>query len=572
MAQMEQIKVPAYDPYEEVVLVLEQIQKALAKDPYNVKIFRDYAAMLSQVPEEHRKDEVPRNEWYRMMISRAMSHTESEAELYEYYVGSLKNDAKYSFDAYMLFLESKRMPEERFYQPRRKILKRAVDGIQRLIDGELDEMFLSMPPRVGKTTLCMFLYTWLIGKDPEASNLYCAFSDTITSAFYSGILEILQDPYTYRWSEVFPDSKIVKTNSKEEWLNIDRNKRYPSLTCRSLYGTLNGATDCSGLLLSDDLIGGIEEALNPARMDAAWSKVDNNMLTRAKGGAKILWVGTRWSIIDPAGRRLDLLENDPKYKDRRFEVVTLPALNDKDESNFDYDYGVGFSTEYYHQRRASFEHNNDMASFLAQYQQMPVEREGALFSAETMRFFNGIIPEDQGVTKIFMAVDPAFGGGDFVAGPVGVKVSSGDIYIVDVIFDDRDKKETIPRLVDIVLKYGVRQVQFGVNKMTVSYKEEFEKALRERSPNHRIAVTSKADSSQKSKQQKIFDLAPNIRDVMVFLDSSLRSREYTMFMQNVYGFTALGKNRHDDAPDSLAMLADMDINPSGAYRIFRREF
>lgn len=204
----------------------------------------------------------------------------------------------------------------------------------------------------------------MLGRNPEKSNLYSAFSDTITQAFYNGILEIITDDNTYLWHDVFPDVNIVATNAAMETLDLKRKKRYPSLTSRSLYGTLNGACDCNGILVSDDLIGGIEEALNKNRLDGTWSKVDNNLLPRAKENVNgILWIGTRWSLADPIGRRMELLQTSAAFANRKYKIINLPALNDKDESNFNYDYGVGFSTEYYRARRASFEANNDMASF-----------------------------------------------------------------------------------------------------------------------------------------------------------------------------------------------------------------
>ena len=532
----------------------------------NESAYRDYYAILknSSLP---KKEHHERCQW---LISAAGKRADN-AFFYELYKGALKLDAVDYFDSYLLYLESNRLPWERFYAPRRKILKRAVDAIQELIDGEVDEMFIQMPPRVGKTSLCVFLMTWLMGKYPNSSNLYCAFSDTITTSFYGGVMEVLNDPDTYLWNEVFPGARIVHTNSKEETVNIDRNSRYATLTARSIGGTLNGACDCSGLLLADDLIGSIEEVLNPSRLLNTWAKVDNNLLTRAKMSAKILWIGTRWSLADPAGRRMDLLMNDPKYENRRYREILLPALDENDESNFDYEYGVGFSTEYFHERRASFEHNNDMASWLAQYMQRPIERQGAVFTVEGMRYFNGVLP-NYAPDKIFMAVDPAFGGGDFVAGPVCVKYGD-DIYVTDVIYDDREKDKTIPHLIDIVLKNNVHQIQFGVNKLSMAYKEEFERKLRELEPSHRISITTKADTSTSSKTNKIVSVAPNIRDSMLFLDSTVRSKEYNMFMQNVFGFTIYrAAKAHDDAPDSLAMAIDMDMNPWGAYRVINRPF
>lgn len=253
----------------------------------------------------------------RSHISRGMK-TSAYAKLFDLYRRSLLFDAPYKFDSYLLYIEINRKPEERFYQPRRRILKQVVDNLQKLVDDELDELFISMPPRVGKTTILMFFVTWLIGRNSESSNLYSAYSDTITKAFYNGVLETIQDPMTYLWKDVFPSAKVVQTNSADETLNIDRKKRYPSLTCRSLYGTLNGACDCNGVEISDDLIGGIEEAMNKDRLMSAWSKVDNNLLPRAKEKAKILWCGTRWSMIDPAGLRMELLQT---MSDSRLAVL-----------------------------------------------------------------------------------------------------------------------------------------------------------------------------------------------------------------------------------------------------------
>ena len=124
---------------------------------------------------------------------------------------------------------------------------------------------------------------------------------------------------------------------------------------------------------------------------------------------------------------MELLQNDERFKTRRFAVINLSALDENDESQFNYDYGVGFSTEYYQQRRASFERNNDMASWAAQYMGEPIERDGALFTPDDFRYYNGELPTDVEPDRIFMAVDPAFGGGDFVASPGLLSVWRGHL-------------------------------------------------------------------------------------------------------------------------------------------------
>lgn len=471
------------------------------------------------------------------------------------------------FDSYLIYLEWNRKPEERFYLPRRKCILPFVRDLQDLVDDKLDELFLSCPPRVGKTSLLMFFVTWLIGRDSERSNLYSAYSDTITSAFYSGVLEVLNDPTTYLWHDIFPKARIVSTNSKNETINIDRNKRYASLTCRSLYGTLNGSCDADGMLISDDLLSGIEEALNKDRMITAWGKVDNNLLSRAKGTAKILWCGTRWSMTDPIGLRIDTIMNNEKFKNRRIKIINIPALDENDESNFDYMYNVGFSTEIYHQRRASFERNNDMASWLAQYMGEPIERDGAVFSPDDFRYYNGILPD--GVPdRIFMAVDPAWGGGDFVASPVCYKYGN-DIFVADVVYDNSDKRVTQRLVADKVIEHSVAALQVEATKTTEEYAGGIEMIL---SANGRkVNMTTKTSAQTKGgKQQRIFDKAPDIRERMIFLENGKRSKPYQLFMQNVFSFKMVGKNKNDDAPDSLCMAIEMDRTTSAKATIMPR--
>lgn len=486
------------------------------------------------------------------VYNKAISNVKAGySDSYSIYRKSLLYGSRYEFDKYMIQLEINRNPEDRFYLPRRKVLLPLVNAMQMLIDDELDELFLSLPPRIGKTTLLMFFVTFIIGKNSELTNLYSAFSDGITSAFYKGLLEVITDNVTYTWNEIFPDAVLASTNAAEETLDIDRRKRYHSITCRSLYGTLNGACDCNGFLLADDLLSGIEEAISPDRLDTAWRTVDNNLLPRGKGHTKILWCGTRWSQNDPAGRRMELVQNDATFRTRRYKIINVPALNKDDESNFNYEYGVGFSTEYYIQRRASFERNGDIASWVAQYMGEPIERQGTVFEPDTLRYFNGNLPCEP--SRIFMTCDPAFGGGDFVACPICAECGE-DVYIIDVVYSNLEKDVTQSMICERVIRHNISALLIECTKTTMAYKEGIEKML---DANKRtINIKTQFVSSIKSKNDRIMARAPEIRK-FYFLEDGKRSKEYQQFMNNVFSFKQIGKNKHDDAPDSLAMVVDM---------------
>ena len=469
-----------------------------------------------------------------------------------------------NFDHYMQALEYEREYSTKFYLPRRRVLLKTVKALQAIADGQLDELFISMPPRTGKSTLTTFYYTWQFGRTKgEPSNLYVSYSDMITGAFYNGILEIMQDPQTYKWNEVFPDCRIVSTNAKDETLDINRDKKYHTLTCRSLYGTLNGSCDCSegGTLIADDLLSGIEEAMNPDRLDSAWAKVDNNMLTRGPR-AKVIWVGTRWSLQDPIGRRLNLLETDFRFYNRRYTVINTPALNEKDESNFDYDSdNIRLTTEYFRQRRASFERNNAMCDWFAQYQGEPIERGNTLFEVEGFRYFNGDLPDGEPDRK-FMAVDPAFGGGDFTAAPI-IYQYGDDCYVVDVVYNDGEKNITQPLIASKIVKHMLTATQIEANKAFQGYVDGVQKEVNKL--DYKLKIVPQRAPNNASKEQRILDMAPNIREHFVFLNTDHRSKEYNLFMQNVFSFKVSGKNKHDDAPDALAQAAFMAITANMVF-------
>ena len=198
--------------------------------------------------------------------------------------------ARDMFDDFMLYIEWNRPLAEKYWLPRRNKLLPLCNALQELEDGALDELFLSQPPRTGKTTLIMFFLVWIMLRNSERSNLYCSYTDSVVKVLYQGILEVLNDTTTYLWHDVFPECNIASTDAKDLLINIDRRKRYASFTGRSLYGTLNGACDCNGYAIGDDLISGIEEAMNKDRLNNAWQKVDNNFLPRAKQNAKLLWI------------------------------------------------------------------------------------------------------------------------------------------------------------------------------------------------------------------------------------------------------------------------------------------
>lgn len=559
----------------EVRNLSEKIREKIKNEPKNYGAYEKYVQLMKNVLREDAEAGVSGLKWVSGVISERIPELARDGggivrDLMNLHHEALISAARDDFDSFMLAIEFNRPPSEQFWLPRRKKLMGICEALQELEDDKLDELFLACPPRIGKTALINMFLLWVMGRNSERSNLYCSFTAKPVETFYDGLLEVLNDSDTYGYGDVFPGTKLVGTNANDATLDLDRRKKYHSFTGRPIGGSLNGSCDSNGYIIGDDLVSGIEEALSKERMASLWQKVDNNFLTRAKEKCKRLWIGTRWSLVDPQGLRLDLIKNDPNYGDVRYKCLNTPALNGDGVSNFEYRYGVGFSTSYFEKRRASFERNNDMASWLAQYMGEPIERDGAIFNPDDLRYYNGVLPECD-PDRVFMAIDPAWGGGDYVAGPV-VYQYGDDLYVADVVYDNGDKRVTQPLIVKKVKEHGVQALFIEAVKTTKSYVEEVDSALRSGGVSINIQSTTKHYTGT-GKEQRIFDKAPDIRERMVFLESGKRSKEYELFMQNLFSFAIGRRNVHDDAPDSLAIALSMAIfGGSNRVEIVKRPF
>ena len=386
-------------------------------------------------------------------------------------------ESPHLLDSYAMYIEKDRKPEERFYLPRRRTLKKVVDKLQALEEDELDELFLHQPARTGKSQIITVGTAWHCARDSEISNLYVTYKEGLGGAFLDGVMEIWTDP-TYCHEDVF-HSKIARTDAKNHKVDLERKKKYATLSGKGLESGLNGEYDAYGWLILDDILEGIQDVLNPDILRRKQIVFDNNVMSRKKEQCKLILNGTIWSLHDLYMDRLSFLQNNPEAKHIRYDVLKIPALDpETDESNFDYDYGVGFSTKYYRTIRSKFEENDDMAGWLAQYQQEPIERDGALFNAQHMNFYNGQLPDEEPL-KVVSACDVALGGSDYLAMPVAYVYEDGSVYIHEVVFDNSEKKFTMPKVVSAIVNNKVTNAFFEANAGGEGYKDEVEGKLKE---------------------------------------------------------------------------------------------
>lgn len=458
---------------------------------------------------------------------------------------------RYSFESYLIAMEWDREVEKRFYQPRMKILKPVVQDLQDLGDGVIDIYTLSLPPRVGKSTLGLFFMSWIAGKFPNEHIFGAGYASNLVGTFYQGVMEFIQSE-EYRFYDIFPElaGKFDKS-AENRTIDLGENERYKTLTFRSIDGQITGALEASSLLYLDDMCSGIEEAMNLDRLGKLWSKVSVDLMQRRVKNkrtgrlAPILAIGTIWSVHDPISR----LKN--KYRTtKRFRSREIPALNAEGESNFDYDYNVGYTTEMYQELKR----NMDDVSWQCVYQQNPIEREGLLFhESELKRFLELPNRKPDGV---FAVCDVAFGGDDFLNFPVAYVYGSA-AFIVDTVFRAKASyKVTEPIVAGKIIQHKVQIADFEANNGGDFYARDVMDILK--SENHKCNIMWHKAGSKSSKLVRIIQFAPDIKE-FYFKDPSLYSPkdDYGRMMENVTTFLQTGNSPHDDGPDGLAMLAKL---------------
>jgi predicted phage terminase large subunit-like protein len=482
-----------------------------------------------------------------------------KASFYEQWRKCLLFEAPHDFDSYLTYMELDRQADKRFYQPRKKQLKPVVDALQALCgDDELDLLAVSLPPGVGKTTLAIFLLTWIAGRDPNHPNLTGSHSNSFVRGVYDECLRLFDAQGEYLWHDVFPAVQVSNTNAKDCRIDLDKCQRFETLEFTSI-GTGNaGLYRAANLLYCDDLVSGIEVALSKERLDKLWETYTTDLRQRKIGDkCKELHIATRWSVHDVIGRLEREYENNPRAKFIRF-----PAMNENDESNFDYDYGVGFTTKFYREQRDIM----DSVSWKALYMNQPIEREGLIYHPDELRrFFELPTQEPDAVIGVCDTKDK---GADYAFLPVGY-VYGQDYYIGDCICDNGLPGTVDIRLADILVRDKVNMCRFESNSAGRRVAEKIQGEVK------RLGgitnITTKYTTA--NKETKIIVNSAWVKEHCLFLDESKykRNSDYGRMMDMLCSYTVAGKNKHDDVPDGMAMFAEFAQSLSGAkVEVFKR--
>lgn len=489
-------------------------------------------------------------------------------------------ETPYLFESFIYYMEKNRKPEKKFYEPRKETLNIVVADLQELEDNPKSKFYgLSTPSRVGKSTVVIFFLAWIAAKKPNSHNAMGGHSGILAKGFYKELLNLMTtEEYTFKeiFDYIHPEyaNKPFPTDKSADEFTITLGDpdRFATITCRGIDGTWTGAIDVSsdGYLYVDDLVRDREHSLSPTRMENTYQEYLNKMVDRKNDGSKELMVGTLWNVLDPLERMRKQYDGTSGYKFRK-----IPALNENEESNFNYKIN-GFSTEYYLEMREKL----DNAEWMAKFMQQPYVREGILFQTDELRYFNGILPETD--HRIVAVVDVALGGGDSLSMPIGAEYENGDVYIFDWVFNRGPKEVTLPIVVGKIMGNEIRETRFEANQGGDLYCGLVDSMLQEQ--HYKCSCTHRKAPNKMEKKSKIIAYSGDVKRKFIFLQSKLptveekeqdaengikryyRTKEYQAAMDELTTFVTIGDNPFDDAADSVTQLEMFIEKPPSIYK------
>jgi hypothetical protein len=452
-------------------------------------------------------------------------------------------------DSFFRYIEKKRDPKERFYMPRRKQFLKIglIDALQGMIDDKYDILCISLIPGAGKTTIEKFFNAAIIGWFPKDFNLFYSHSGDITRMYYDGMLEIVTNPDDYAWNEIFPNLSVTRTDAKMEQFNVGKYKPFPSVQCTSVGSKNAGKVRASKFLLVDDMIGGIEEALNPAILEKLWSKyaVDarQRKIQDTDGkNCKEIHIATRWSVNDVIGRIQNMYAGNPRVK-----VIAVPDVDPvTGESNFDYEFS-GFTKDFFEDQQLLM----DEISYRCLYKQQPIEREGLLFPDDKLRRYLNI---PHGEPEIITAeCDTKGKGTDFFVLPVLQKYGE-DYYCVDCVCDNTaDYEMQYENAANVLVNNKVQECEFERNAGGDRVAMEVNKRVESKGWICNITDVP----TETNKEARIFQCSSWILQHVIFKDKSLYkpNEPYGVMMSLLMRYSVSGKKQLDDVPDVFSNFA-----------------
>lgn len=309
----------------------------------------------------------------------------------------------------------------------RKHLTTASAQVSSAILGGSGRLIISMPPRHGKSRLISeATIPWFLEKFPGKNIMFVAYNGDFAEEWGGKAKDIInarQDLFSFR--------------IRDDRSRVDRFETTRKNTC--WFTGINGGQTGKGahLVIIDDYIKDIEQAMSKTERDKMWDKFLANIWTRLEPNATIIIVATRWWSDDLIGR---ILKNLKGWTNICFPGVYRPTTGDgkpdlKSVDLLGRKYGdVLFPERYPIERISELQAAMKVSGtiFEALFQQTPIDDQTNFTDPRWLQVVAGVNPNDYTCCRAWdMAATQ--GGGDFTTGTkMGRKGLTRQAYIFNV--------------------------------------------------------------------------------------------------------------------------------------------
>lgn len=414
-----------------------------------------------------------------------------------------------------------------YYDPlffsKRPFLEEIADALQRVEEGKIKSLSVSLPPRAGKSYITSLYCAWVLGKNPTESVMRNTCTATLYLKFSYDVRAIIKSD---KFKEVFDVNLSEDKKNLQGW-NTDRAKMV-SYFGAGVGGTIIGF-GATKIAITDDLYRGLEDALSDTKNDRIiqWKEATHD--SRMESGCARIDIGTRWSVNDVIGRTMERGHYD--------ESIVIAALDEHDRS-FCEDV---MTTKEYHEKRDK----TAKEIWLAEYQQQPVDIGGRLFGdiklvdeADAERILS------KGIDGCLAYVDVADQGDDYCAVLV-VAIVKNEMYCVDYLYTKDNTDVTIPLTAAILNKWNVSYCRVESNSMGAMFSRELQRQTKAKV----LQV-----QNQTNKMTRILMQSAFIMNNFQWIRYN-KNPHCIQFIEAMYSFSKEGKNKNDDAPDCAAGLS-----------------
>jgi len=465
-----------------------------------------------------------------------------------------------SFKHFIEHMESDRAEKNKVFFNRKDVLASPVYYLNKMaFDPKMNKFVLSIFPGAGKSFLLNYFTAWCYGLNRDNSVLRMSYSDDLLNGFSRQIKDLISSDL---YADIFPDFKIYRNKPFDKEKDSDWKLKNSDSAVSHYVRTRDGAT--TGIrarfaIEFDDMIKGADEAHNDEIHEQYWKKYTTEWWNRReRDTVKYIFAGTMWTPKDLLNRITDLESTRSKVKqsklfkytwvseDGHAVFIRIPLLDSHDESTCPY---VMSTNE-----ARNLKEITDPFLFSCVYQQDPIAPSGMEFAYENLRTFNKV-PKEGMNNHCYAVLDPTRKGKDNVSMPIfKVSTDGEDHYLIDVLYKRKAMTEVHGDIVNMIIQHQI--TQFCVeNNTDTSLKTLLLELLRKKGYTL-CEITEKFNTAVK--EVRIKDARGLMLRKMIFKEKGTYApnTDYGRFMDAFTKYSFDYANKHDDAPDSLALYVN----------------